>query len=120
MTALKGSFVSNYSSEAKTKKRDKADSETHWKTLCSLSKYLWNRDRFDLRVRVILAIICLVLAKIVNVVVPFLYKGAVDQLSSPAALVLPLALIIAWPNTLKEPSPSIRLNTCINSPFAFT
>jgi len=35
----------------------------------------------DLRVRVVLAMFCLTLAKLVNVYVPFLYKDAVDSLS---------------------------------------
>ena len=57
---------------------------SHWRTLAALSRYLWPGDRIDLRIRVVLAVLLLVLAKVVNVLVPYLYKLAVDVLSGGA------------------------------------
>jgi ATP-binding cassette, subfamily B, heavy metal transporter len=72
----------------------------HWRTLKELGRYLWPKDRLDLRVRVILALACLAAAKIFNVVVPFLMKRAVDALATPAinegTLSLVIGLILAY------------------------
>ncbi|TPV96492.1 MAG: ABC transporter ATP-binding protein/permease [Myxococcales bacterium FL481] len=69
----------------------------HWNTLKILGHYLWPKDRFDLRMRVVVAMAALALAKVINVVVPLFYKQAVDALSPTAgALTLPLALILAY------------------------
>ncbi len=48
--------------------------------------YLWAKDRSDLRVRVLVAIGCLIISKIFTIVTPFYYKDAVDQLSHDVAL----------------------------------
>jgi len=72
-------------------------SRNHWQTLRGLAHHLWPQSRADLRLRVVLAMLCLVLAKVVNVYVPFLYKDAVNALSAEATLlVLPLGLILAY------------------------
>ena len=55
--------------------------KNHLRTLKSLVVYLWPQGRLDLKIRVILALASLALAKVVTVYVPFLYKEAVDQLS---------------------------------------
>jgi ATP-binding cassette, subfamily B, heavy metal transporter len=56
--------------------------ESHqWKTVRSLSHYLWPEGRKDLKSRVVFAVICLVLAKAITVYTPFLYKFAVDALA---------------------------------------
>ncbi|HMN68916.1 MAG TPA: ABC transporter ATP-binding protein/permease [Bdellovibrionales bacterium] len=68
----------------------------HWSTLGTLAHYLWPRGRWELRARVVVAVLFLVGAKVLNVWVPFLLKTAVDQLSGPAALVLPLGVILAY------------------------
>jgi ABC-type transport system involved in Fe-S cluster assembly fused permease/ATPase subunit len=67
------------------------------RALKSLAPYLWPRDSFGLRVRVVLALLFLLAGKLVNICVPFLYKQAVDALS-PAKVVIavPVALIIAY------------------------
>ncbi len=68
-----------------------------WKTMKTLAGYLWPKGRNDLRVRVVLAMVSLVLAKLVNVYVPFLYKGSIDALSKPAQLLaVPLMIILAY------------------------
>ncbi len=68
-----------------------------WATVKRLSVYLWPKGRNDLRIRVFLAVLALVLAKVVNVYVPFLYKGAIDALSPrDQALALPVFFILAY------------------------
>jgi ABC-type transport system involved in Fe-S cluster assembly fused permease/ATPase subunit len=64
-----------------------------WQTLKTLLPYLW---RF--KARVIIAMTCLVLAKVANVFIPLLLKRIVDGLSAhhAAVLVIPLGIIIAY------------------------
>ena len=70
---------------------------SHLQTVRKLAVYLWPKDRLDLRVRVVLALSMLVLAKLVNVYVPFLYKASIDALSKPAQIVaVPVLLIAAY------------------------
>ena len=69
-----------------------------WRTLRNLLPYLWPRTRLDLKVRVGLAVVALIGAKVANVYVPILLSHAVDALSVPADLLLaiPLALLLAY------------------------
>ncbi len=70
---------------------------SHLQTVKRLAVYLWPSGRTDLKVRVVLAVLALLLAKLVNVYVPFLYKGAIDALSTPVqAMVVPVFFIIAY------------------------
>ena len=55
------------------------------KTIKSLLPYLWPRDSIEIRVRVVLAMAALALAKVANVWVPLFYKDAVDALSGVGA-----------------------------------
>lgn len=55
--------------------------DSSWKTLKTLLPYLWPEGRSDLRGRVVLAMTSLLLAKAVNVSVPFFLKGAIDKLT---------------------------------------
>ena len=74
------------------------DTRRQWRTLRNLLPYLWPRTRLDLKVRVGLAVVALVGAKVANVYVPILLSHAVDALSVPADLLLaiPLALLLAY------------------------
>ena len=66
-------------------------------TVLSLLPYLWPKKEPALRVRLILASIAMVLAKVATVYVPLLYAHAIDRLSPKAGpLFLPAALIIAY------------------------
>ena len=65
-------------------------------TAKSLIENLWPKDHPDLKVRVVLAMICLLLAKVINVYVPFLYKMAVDALSLNTAIVLPVGIVVSY------------------------
>lgn len=70
---------------------------------CSLLPFAWPEGRWDLRLRVIVAIVALLAAKIITVSVPFAYKEAVNELdaisgqSEVVSLALvPISLIIAY------------------------
>ena len=56
------------------------------RTLRNLMPYLWPRERADLRLRVVLAIVFLVAAKAANVCVPILLRDAVDGLGAPVMI----------------------------------
>lgn len=73
-----------------------AEKRTNWDTAKSLMGHLWPKNQLGLRVRVVLAMSCLVMAKVVNVYVPFLYKEAVDSLSIQGTIVLPIGIIISY------------------------
>lgn len=70
----------------------------HWQTLKALLPYLWPTGETGLRTRVVLALACLVLAKVTNVIVPLFFKDAVDVLSAddPSGLALPIGLLLAY------------------------
>jgi ATP-binding cassette subfamily B protein len=68
-------------------------------TILSLMPYLWPRHELGLRIRLVLASIAMLLAKIATVYVPILYSHAVDRLAhkSPGDVILvPAAIIIAY------------------------
>jgi ATP-binding cassette subfamily B protein len=66
-------------------------------SLKSLLPYLWPKGEAELKTRVVLASVSLVVAKIANVYVPIIFKHLVDQLGTPGALVaLPLGLLAAY------------------------
>ncbi|MEJ2027326.1 MAG: hypothetical protein P8X52_07730 [Limibacillus sp.] len=73
-------------------------SDGHWTTLRELAPYLWREGRGDLKVRVVVALVLLVAAKLTNVYVPIILKMAVDRLGSgaDALVVAPIGLLIAY------------------------
>ncbi|PXW91219.1 ATP-binding cassette subfamily B protein [Nitrosomonas sp. Nm84] len=69
-----------------------AATRSNLKTIAALLPYLW-----EFKVRVILALSLLVLAKLANVSVPLVLKEIVDALDQPhAVLVLPVFLLISY------------------------
>ena len=80
----------------------------HVEVLRGLLPFVWLEDRPDLKIRVVLAFVALIVAKIITVAVPIAYKAAVDWLTdnatgadavslSPLSLALvPAMLIIAY------------------------
>lgn len=68
-------------------------SRSDWQTLKTLFPYLW-----QYKARVIIAMFCLVLAKIANVSIPLILKNVVDHLAArpDALLMVPVGLIIAY------------------------
>jgi ATP-binding cassette, subfamily B, heavy metal transporter len=67
------------------------------KAVRRLAPYLWPPD-WRLRGRVLLSLAFLIGAKVINVYVPLLYKGAVDALSPghAAVIAVPVALVIGY------------------------
>ena len=74
------------SSSTATNRRD-------WKAIRTLLPYLW-----EYRSRVLLAMGCLILAKVANVSIPLALKGIVDGLDSAhnPVLILPVAFLLAY------------------------
>ncbi|MEZ5788672.1 MAG: ABC transporter ATP-binding protein/permease [Xanthobacteraceae bacterium] len=56
-----------------------------FRTLINLWPYIWPSDRRDLKLRVVVALILLVLAKLATVAVPFTFKWATDALVGAGA-----------------------------------
>jgi ATP-binding cassette subfamily B protein len=80
-----------------------AEHRRHRETLKDLLPYLWPPGEPELRLRVVLALACLVAGKVATVGMPLLYKEAVDALTLPltvgglpSELVLPIWIIIAY------------------------
>ena len=68
-----------------------------WRTIVDLLPYLWPKGDNATRIRVVLATLCLVLAKVATVYVPLVYSQAVDALApGQAMLVIPIGLIGAY------------------------
>ena len=69
-----------------------------WAVLRILGRHLWPKGETGLRCRVVVALVLLVLAKLVSVYVPILYKHAVDGLGGTAAqaIAVPIMLIVAY------------------------
>ena len=76
----------------------KKDPGFEWSALRSLAPFLWPDGNIELRVRVVVALTLLAMAKIATVYVPVLYKEAVDILDGAAGAVvaLPLGLLFAY------------------------
>ncbi len=74
------------------------------KTIKTLLPYLWPRDSAEIRIRVVLAMAALAMAKVANVWVPLFYKDAVDALSNgtagggaaAVAMAVPIGLLLAY------------------------
>ncbi len=58
-----------------------AERKSALRTIFRVVPYLWPRDRYDVRVRVVLALVLLVLAKVIINFAPFLYREAVNALT---------------------------------------
>ena len=76
--------------------RAKGTTREDLRSLVRLAPYLWPKGEFGLKARVLAAIAFLVAAKLVNVYVPILYKRAVDALSGPDIIALPIALVVGY------------------------
>ncbi|RWR53010.1 ABC transporter ATP-binding protein/permease [Sinirhodobacter ferrireducens] len=78
------------------------DRARNMRTLRSVLPYLWPADHPWVKKRVLIAMVLLVMAKVISVATPVLYKGAVDSLAGTArdeGLLLPLgavALTVAY------------------------
>ncbi len=52
-----------------------------WRTIRRVAPYLWPDERTDVKVRVVLAMLLLLMAKVITVLTPMIYKEAVDALA---------------------------------------
>ena len=85
---------------------DRGEFSGDFDVMRTLMPYLWPRDAFGLRVRVVIALAFLALAKLTTVAVPVLLKYAVDALTLPkgnqtlspetAVIAVPVGLLIAY------------------------
>ena len=67
------------------------------RTLLRVLPDLWPREHLNLRIRVIVALVFLVLAKVAVLITPFIYRDAVDALAGETALMaVPIFLVIAY------------------------
>ena len=75
-----------------------------WSTLNELFPYIWPKDRKDIKSRILIALIILVLAKILTVLVPYTYKWATDSIVGnnnlppflSVAIITPILLIVSF------------------------
>lgn len=72
----------------------------HARTLRTLAPYLWPKNQTELRARVVIALVLMLVAKGANVLVPIVYARAVDALTPKegvaAIVALPLALVVGY------------------------
>src|SRR5579862_101870 len=68
------------------------------RALKGLGPYLWPRDSFELRARVVLSLALLIAGKLVTIAIPLFYKRAVDVLAAPhpGLIAVPVAAILAY------------------------
>ena len=78
--------------------KSKENSVFEWRALKTLSHYLWPPHEFGMKLRVILSLLLMALAKIANVYTPILFRDVVDILGAKNSQfgVLPLALLIGY------------------------
>jgi len=73
-------------------------------TAKNLWVYMWPEGRNDLRIRVVLAIVALMVSKVATTLVPFAYKGIIDGLGKAAqgseapvlGIAVPVVLVVAY------------------------
>eukprot|EP00043_Microstomoeca_roanoka_P020550 m.250932 g.250932 ORF g.250932 m.250932 type:complete len:758 (+) comp17181_c6_seq1:237-2510(+) len=68
---------------------------TNKEIMLGLGKYLWPAKAWDLKARVVGAVILLVASKLLNVQVPFFFKDAVDLLNDPAGAATTVSPMVA-------------------------
>jgi ABC-type transport system involved in Fe-S cluster assembly fused permease/ATPase subunit len=79
------------------KPSDESAETNHWGTLKTLTHYLWPQNRGDLKMRVLVAVLFLLFAKLLNVYIPFLLKMSIDQFGTTnAAITLPIGIIVSY------------------------
>jgi ABC-type transport system involved in Fe-S cluster assembly fused permease/ATPase subunit len=74
---------------------------TYLKTISLLFPFLWPAERKDLRVRVLVALICMILAKVASVYTPLILGKSVDSLNDLSdginlLIIIPIMLIISY------------------------
>lgn len=70
----------------------------HKNSFYSLLPYLWSRD-FNIRLRIVTSLICLLLAKVINIFVPIVYKYVIEGLNKNLALSVIIGMIMVYGGT---------------------
>ncbi len=70
-----------------------AERRSGWRTIRKVAPYLWPADKPWVKHRVVWAMAMLILAKVVSVLTPMLYKGAVDNLADAGVSTLALGAV---------------------------
>lgn len=70
----------------------------HKNSFYSLLPYLWSAD-FNIRLRIVTSLICLVIAKVINIFVPIVYKYIIDGVNNNLVLSVIIGIIIAYGGT---------------------
>ena len=70
----------------------------HKNSFYLLLPYLWPKD-FDIRLRIVTSLICLVMAKVINIFIPIVYKNIIDVLNKNFALLAIIGMIFAYGGT---------------------
>ncbi len=90
------------------KREVSGDGGSLWTTFVGLLPYIWPSDRRDLKLRILIAVVLLFVAKLATIAVPFTFKWAVDALAGQGtapvlpgdwltwALAAPIAMTIAY------------------------
>ena len=73
--------------------KNKAEQTTGWSTIKSVAPYLWPEGQTGIKIRVVLAMFVLILAKILTVLTPFFFKGAVDSMA-PDLVTQPVVMMV--------------------------
>ena len=89
---------------------DKTNSErmSGWRTIKSVAPYLWPADNNGIKIRVVLAMIVLVFAKVITVSTPFFFKAAIDSMS-PDIMTEPVVMMVSGTIALVIAYGSMRL-----------
>lgn len=66
-------------------------------TIAFLWPYMWPKNRFDLKMQVVFALVAMVLGKVVTIMIPYTYKWATNALAIPEKAVSFWGLMIAAP-----------------------
>ena len=74
------------------------DAAGSWRTLKRFGRYLWPAARSDLKRRIVGAMGFVLLAKATTLALPYVYKSAIDAMTTPAnaAAMAAMALVIAY------------------------
>ena len=76
---------------------EEGDGSPSFRPIAMLMPYLWPQGRWDLKWRVVVAILCLVLAKVATVTVPWLNGRIIDSLRGPVkGVAIVMALIAGY------------------------
>jgi len=78
------------------KREVSADGGSLLKTMRGLWPYIWPADRRDLQVRVMLAMVLLLLAKLATIAVPFTFKWATDALAGQGSAPFAASSWLVW------------------------